>query len=680
MASDKDIRLIIEAIDNTERAFKNLQSKLGALQGQARRTEGVFSRLSNRLNNSFNRLSRSLFNLRNLIVGAFATGSIGLFTRSVINTASEIEILKLRLRAVGQDGEEAFKTLHAWASKLPISTKDAIDMFITLQAYGLKPSIDQMNILVDTILAMGGSTEVLQRIGLALGQIYTKGKLAAQEMIQLSNAGIPIREILAEGLGVTTQQLEELLEQGIDSTTALTIIFEGLRRRFGGTAKEYENTWAGLVERLRSVWFDFKKEVAETGAFEKLKQALKNFVDWASSKEGMMALNDLAKSVGEGLVIMAEVSIGAFELLLSTIQGVINVFRDLDYTIDQMNTKAKGWRDQLIATWKAIKGEIDIKEWQREIFRIEQETEGALGVRYLEYITRDTQATEEHIKRLEVLKEKLKEIRTELSKPTPSPSSPIGEGREKRKVPIFQKVPIEPTIQFPTSTPSSEIGRRDIRWIWDEEVWTKAKENAKTFINVWAEASKSFQVNAKAMVESLRTIGYSIEYNLLNVLDPLSEKFMRFGDIAKRILREIYREFLRLALIRPLISSIFGYFGGGGVEAGVSVSLMGRHLGGYIPKFHYGGLANDEVFALLKKGEFVLSREAVNQLGLMSLQEFNRGGGAKGGGMIVVNINAVDTKSFQDLIRRNKGAIIEPIMEDLRKSGTLRYEIMEGIR
>ena len=52
-------------------------------------------------------------------------------------------------------------------------------------------------------------------------------------------------------------------------------------------------------------------------------------------------------------------------------------------------------------------------------------------------------------------------------------------------------------------------------------------------------------------------------------------------------------------------------------------------------KFHSGGLASDEIPAVLQKGEFVMSKSAVESIGLETLNQMNRGGGAG----VTVNIS-----------------------------------------
>jgi len=91
------------------------------------------------------------------------------------------------------------------------------------------------------------------------------------------------------------------------------------------------------------------------------------------------------------------------------------------------------------------------------------------------------------------------------------------------------------------------------------------------------------------------------------------------------------------------------------------------HKGGYIPKFHFGGLAGDEIPAILQRGEYVVSRKGVE-----ALDRINRGDAA--GRQDIHNyyyIQAVDAKSFADMIERNPGAMIKVLHENKRQGGPL---------
>jgi hypothetical protein len=115
--------------------------------------------------------------------------------------------------------------------------------------------------------------------------------------------------------------------------------------------------------------------------------------------------------------------------------------------------------------------------------------------------------------------------------------------------------------------------------------------------------------------------------------------------------------------------------------AGLGVPTF--HEGGFVSpehkiveayKFHTGGtvgangLKSDEVPAVLQEGEYVMSRDQVKSAG-------------QAGGMVThntFNINAVDAKSFADMVNRNPEVIIGAATRDIMRNGNLRKAIKKS--
>jgi hypothetical protein len=127
-----------------------------------------------------------------------------------------------------------------------------------------------------------------------------------------------------------------------------------------------------------------------------------------------------------------------------------------------------------------------------------------------------------------------------------------------------------------------------------------------------------------------------------------------------------------------LFGLISGLFSGGGGNTiplseniGMGTGLAG-HSGGYvtsygiIPEFHSGGLNPDEIFAKLKKKEYVVSEKGVRAAGVSYLNQINRGEIQieRQGSPIIVNMNvyAMDAQSFRGYVIQNKKAIADAIM------------------
>lgn len=197
------------------------------------------------------------------------------------------------------------KDLQGWITKLAIQSpfdQDGVAIaFRTALAYGFTTKEAQRltQATIDFASASGGSTETMNRIGLALGQIKAKGRLAGQEMLQLTEAGLPVRDILAKAFGVTTEELIKMQEKGlIPADQAIEAITKSLENDFGGAAKAQANTFSGLLSSLQDIRKVGLRELFG-GVFKAAQPALEKFTATLSSPEFMAALSRIGEEAGK---------------------------------------------------------------------------------------------------------------------------------------------------------------------------------------------------------------------------------------------------------------------------------------------------------------------------------------------------------------------------------------------
>ena len=97
-----------------------------------------------------------------------------------------------------------------------------------------------------------------------------------------------------------------------------------------------------------------------------------------------------------------------------------------------------------------------------------------------------------------------------------------------------------------------------------------------------------------------------------------------------------------------------------------------------VPEFALGGFVSgagqSPILAALHAGEFVMSRQAVEEIGRPRLDEMNRGGGA-GGDTFDVSIHAVDAASFEAWARREaptmQRVVVAAVKRDVKERGPL---------
>ncbi len=199
-------------------------------------------------------------------------------------------------------------------------------------------------------------------------------------------------------------------------------------------------------------------------------------------------------------------------------------------------------------------------------------------------------------------------------------------------------------------------------------------------------------------------IGRQMEGAFLGVFDSMEDVLVRFAqtsklnfsDMANSIIADLFRIQLRASITGPLSSGlnslISGMFSGGGPAQGatpgadgVSLSSAGYswgppvfHNGGMVvPRFHFGGLASDEVPAILQTRERVLSRE---QAGLF--EKFaNKTGGGSPSSVVVTIVNPPGEKNevvSSSMRVDGEQIIVEAVLRKMRSDPGTRAAFAGG--
>lgn len=229
---------------------------------------------TNSINQSLGRTRRSLISMNTLFAaGVFGTGAALLIRKTAgafLETAASFEQMKVQLDALtGGRGKETLEEINAWALEMPVNTQEAVAAFVRMKAFGLDPNIEKMQILTDVASIFGD--EVLGRVSRALGQMAALGKLSAEELNQLSEAGINARKYLKDAFGMT---VEEFQKSGKSVQEAINAIWTGMEREFGGSAQRMMRSWQGLAATFKSYITEIQRTVMDAGAFDALKEGL----------------------------------------------------------------------------------------------------------------------------------------------------------------------------------------------------------------------------------------------------------------------------------------------------------------------------------------------------------------------------------------------------------------------
>jgi tape measure domain-containing protein len=234
--------------------------------------------------------------------------SAGDVVGQLVATGSEFENLRVRLENLlggTEKAQTAFAMIKNLAATTPFEVSSLTESFIKLTAFGMQPTEAQMRSLVDVAANLGGGTEVLTGVTLALGQAWAKGKLQGEEIMQLAERGVPVWDALARATGRSVPELQRMSEAGTLGRDVISRLIDELGRMNAGASDKLMNTYAGAVSNAKDALAEFYDMVAQSGVLEfltgKLKELLAEFDRMKQSGE----LQAHAKAIADSFISIA---------------------------------------------------------------------------------------------------------------------------------------------------------------------------------------------------------------------------------------------------------------------------------------------------------------------------------------------------------------------------------------
>lgn len=127
--------------------------------------------------------------------------------------------------------------------------------------------------------AMGASSEQTGRALLALQQMVSKGVVSQEELRQQLGEALPgAMGIAARAFGVTTQEMNKMIEKGMDAVQFVQVFGNQVEREFAGKASTATNTLTSAWQRLTNELEQFKAALLG----EELTNSLRKLTDWAT--------------------------------------------------------------------------------------------------------------------------------------------------------------------------------------------------------------------------------------------------------------------------------------------------------------------------------------------------------------------------------------------------------------
>lgn len=351
MAKQFDLSILVKVVNQAtaplKKIFKDIQkvTKVVAKMGKQ------FQKVGRQISNTGKKMSAIGKDLTLRLTAPLAAA--GLMS---LKSAADIETMTIAFKSMLGSAEKAgevVKDILDFTAKTPFQMKGVGQAAKQLLAFGVaqKDLIPRLKVLGDIA---AGTNAPLSDIAQIFGKIKAKNKAMTEEILQLSDRGIPIIKMLSEEYGITGEQVLKAAEK---SKISFDIIFKAMTKMsnkggiFANQMEKQSGTLAGLFSTLKDnvvlAFGAIGDQMVETlnlkenmSKFIKtIQEMTKAFVDFAKANPKIMklvfTLGLLLATLGPIVVIVGSflggigfliTGLGSLAVILGTTAGAIAIF------------------------------------------------------------------------------------------------------------------------------------------------------------------------------------------------------------------------------------------------------------------------------------------------------------------------------------------------------------------
>lgn len=195
---------------------------------------------------------------------ASALGGIGValagLGAAAVKTAAGYQSTQVALTNMLGSAEKAnsfLKEMQSFAAKTPFGFNDVAQASQKFLAFGFTAEqiLPTLTAVGDAAAGVGAGSDGVNRLTVALGQIAAKGKLASQEMMQITELGIPAWQMLADAMGTSIADVQDQVSKGaVNSQVALEALVTGMESKYAGLmeqqSKGIEGSWSAMMDGI----------------------------------------------------------------------------------------------------------------------------------------------------------------------------------------------------------------------------------------------------------------------------------------------------------------------------------------------------------------------------------------------------------------------------------------------
>lgn len=272
-------------------------------------------------------VKNSLGDLGGVIKTVIATVATKTLYEWLFGSNAEMEQYLTSFTVMLGDAEKAKNLLDEltnFAATTPLEMTDVISASEMLMNYGVAADevIEKMTQLGDL---SSGNAAKLDRVTLAYGQMLAKGKVTNEELRQMIEAGVPLLQALADTMGITTAEVQDLASKSKIGIEELDAAIDSLTTdggQFAGMMEQQSQTFEGMLSNAKDTIAQIGRDIGED-AFEELKTALSDILGKVQELEADGTLKRWAEEASEAVANLTSGFIDLTELVLDNKEAII---------------------------------------------------------------------------------------------------------------------------------------------------------------------------------------------------------------------------------------------------------------------------------------------------------------------------------------------------------------------
>lgn len=299
---------------------KDLASDVMArLEGRFRSLDETSAEATNNLQKHFQGIKMGI---AGMAAGGAVIGIIGKIGASAFQAAGQMEMYSVSLETMltqmgsAKSAAEFLAELQEFAKDTPFEFEGLVESTKMLMAFGFQAEriLPMMTSIGDAIAGLGGGAEAQQRVIRALGQMQAKGRLMAEELLQLMEVGIPVFQILQEELGLTGEEISNIGNLSVSATEGIEAILRGLDKRYGGLMEKQAKTAQGMIARIKDAAHLLRLDIGE-GFLDSFKGILVDVGNLVDDLKESGAMRGFGRGIGSLLSVVRPIALVVFAIV-----------------------------------------------------------------------------------------------------------------------------------------------------------------------------------------------------------------------------------------------------------------------------------------------------------------------------------------------------------------------------